>query len=177
MADFDTRAIAPKTGRATTLGVAHHGVIGALATTVTNIISLRPPQFGFPLAARQEFMIQQLPNGVDRYIALFSTMPDRAGRGGVEAVGSGYVRVVHDAWRNIVVGGFIARRANVGEVIFATLTGDLTVVGWGAYDLAVGGELQAFGLLRNADSKARVFDLALGDDPTFLDGELQVGIQ
>jgi len=177
MADFDSRGIT-STGRAAgQLGHDHRGAIGAPTVIVTQILSLRPPQFGIPLAAREAFLVQQLPNGIPSFIALYSTMPDRAGVGGVEAVGSGYARVSHSNWRGLVVGGFIARRTNVGDVVFAALTGDLTVVGWGAYDAAVDGELLAFGLLRNADGKARTFDLATGDDPTFLNGELQVGIQ
>ena len=177
MADFDTRARAPEVGRTSILGIAQRGVIGGPTITTLKVVTLRAPQFGFTLADREDFLTQQLPNGVDRFIALFTTMPDRAGLGGIEALGGGYVRVAHQSWRGIVVANFIARRANVGAVVFPTLTDDLTVVGWGAFDAVLSGNIKAFGLLRNADGKARVFDLASGDDPTFLDGELQVGIQ
>lgn len=146
-------------------------------TPPTVVVPLRTPQYGIPLAARQTFLTAQLPNGGPTYAALFSTMPDRAGVGGVEAAGSGYARVAHTAWVNSTLEGFVARRANVGAVTFATLTGDLTVVGWGIYDAPTAGNLLAFGLLRNVDGKAHVFSLASGDEPAFQDGQLILGIQ
>ena len=141
------------------------------------IVALQQPQFGIPLADRLQFLTDQVPNGSDSYVALFTTLPNRAGVGGVEATGSGYARVAHNAWVNGVVADFIARRRNVGQVTFPALTDDLTVIGWGIYDAAVAGNLRAFGVLRNADSQPRVFSLASGDQPQFLSGELQFGIQ
>lgn len=177
MADFDARGN-PLALRTLDEGWEHRSAnINAPVITVTEVISLRPPQYGLPLVDRHAALADALPNGESRWIALFTTMPNRAGVGGVEASGSGYARVEHTSWRPLTVGGFIARRANVGEVVFATLTDDLTVIGWGAYDADVDGNLKAFGLLRNVGGKALTFELAAGDDPTFLDGELQIGIQ
>lgn len=177
MADFDARGN-PQALRALDEGWDHRSAnINAPVITVTEVLSLRTPQYGLPLVDRHACLADALPNGESRWIALFSVMPSRAGVGGTEASGSGYARVEHTSWRPLTVGGFIARRANVGEVVFPTLTDDLKVIGWGAYDAEVDGNLRAFGLLRNVDGKARTFELGAGDDPTFLDGELQVGIQ
>lgn len=145
-------------------------------SNTTTIVSLRTPQYGIPLAARQAFLAQQLPNGVASYVGLFTSMPTRAGVGGTEASGSGYARVSHASWRSSVHAGFVARRHNNGEVRFAALTDDLTVVGWGAWNAASGGTLLAFGLLRNEDGDARVWELAALDTPGWPDGELVVGI-
>lgn len=141
------------------------------------VVSLRPPQYGIPLATRVAWMREVLPNGTPRYIGLFTSMPSRAGVGGTEASGSGYARVMHQSWRDVIVGGFAARRANSGAIRFAALTDDLDVIGWGAWDASSGGTLRAFGLLRNSDSVARVFHLAAGDTPGWNDGELQVVVQ
>jgi hypothetical protein len=66
---------------------------------------------------------------------------------------------------------------NNGEVTFAALTGDLQAVGWGVWDAATDGTLRAFGLLRNVDGLARVFNFAALDEPRFLSGELAIGVQ
>jgi hypothetical protein len=148
----------------------------APGTNTTTIISLRAPQYGIPLSARQAFLAQQLPNGTPSYVGLFTSMPTRAGVGGTEASGSGYARVAHSSWRSSVFGGFVARRHNNGEIRFGALTGDLTVVGWGAWDAAADGNLLAFGLLRDDDGNARVWELAELDTPGWPDGLLIVGI-
>lgn len=151
-------------------------VLPASATDAA-VVSLRPPQYGLPLAQRVAFLRALVPNNGETYVGFFSSMPTRAGVGGVECVGSGYVRTLHQAWRDIIVGGFVARRANVGEVRGPTLTGDLTISGWGIWSASSGGSLLAFGLSRNSDGTARVFQLGADDVPRFVDAELQFGIQ
>lgn len=136
---------------------------------------VRPPQYGIPLALRQSWLTASVPSGSPSEVGLFSSMPDRAGIGGTECSGSGYARVSHSAWRNSPISGYIARRANTGPIEFATLTGDLTAIGWGIWNGS--GTLVAFGLLRNADGLPQIFSLAAGDQPRFSDGELQWGIQ
>lgn len=147
-----------------------------VSSSVVEIVSLRTPQYGIPLAQRVAFMHQLLPSGGDaRHVGLFSSMPTRAGVGGTECSGSGYARVTHNLWRDVIVGGFVARRANSGEILFAALTGDLVAVGWGVWN--DDDELQTFGLLRNEDGSARIWEMGVGDQPRFGDGTLQAGIQ
>lgn len=141
------------------------------------VISLRSPQYGIPLAQRVAWMRELLAHGTPYYVGMFTGMPTRAGTGGVEASGASYARVAHSDWRDVIVGGFVARRANSGQIRFAALSGDLSVIGWGIWDTITGGTLRAFGLLRNSDGQSRIFHLASGDTPGFTDGALQVGLQ
>lgn len=87
-----------------------------------------------------------LPQGTDVWIALFTTMPDADGVGGVEAAGSSYARVAHQDWVTSVResdGVSFTERRNNGDIEFPTLTGALDgVVGWGAYDASTGGALR-----------------------------------
>lgn len=145
-----------------------------VASDSVEVVSLRAPQYGIPLAQRLAWLRALLPNGTAAYVGLYTAMPSRAGVGGVQA---GLTRVAHSDWRDVVVGGFVARRANSGEVRFATLAADLTVVGWGVWNALTNGDLLAFGILRNSDGQSRTFNLGAGDDPVFTDGSLQVGLQ
>ena len=132
---------------------------------------------GILLAQRQTWLADLLPNGgADRYVGLFSAMPDAAGVGGTEATGASYARVLHNAWHTSVTDVNTARRANTGTITFPVLTGDLTVRGWGIWDASVAGNLKAFGYLRTSDGKPVVLYLAADDEPLFGDSELQVGI-
>lgn len=149
--------------------------IGFTAPT-TEIVTIRTPQYGLPLAQRVAFLHDLLPNGGDtRRIGFFRTLPNRAGTGGVECSGSGYARVVHNSWRDVILGGYIARRANSGEILFAELTGDLITTGWGIWD--DDDILRAFGPHRNDDGSTRAWELGAGDQPRYGDGSLQVGVQ
>lgn len=145
--------------------------------TVFQIVSLRSPQYGIPLAVRLEWMRVLIPNGTPSYVGLYSVMPGRDGIGGEEASGNGYARVSHSNWRDVVVAGFVARRANTGEIRATALTGDLTVVGWGIWNAATDGDLLGFGLLRNVDGTSRIFELGATDEWGWTDGALQVGVQ
>jgi hypothetical protein len=142
------------------------------------LIQVRAPQFGIPLYAKQRVLQEQLPSGAARYVGLFSSMPDRAGVGGVEAFGSGYGRVLHSSWTNEVIGGFIARRTNEGAIEFQPLTGNLRVIGWGIWDAPTLGLIQALGLLRiEGTGNPLVFSLENTDIPRFSSHALTVGIQ
>lgn len=147
------------------------------ADTVYTIVSLRAPQYGVPLYLRRTSLVDAVPGGSPSYVGLFASMPNRAGEGGTECAGSGYARVSHSTWRNVTVADFVARRANSGLITFAALTGDLVATGWGIWDAASGGNLRAFGLLRNSDGAAQTWEFGATDTPRFLDGELQWGIQ
>jgi hypothetical protein len=151
---------------------------GASVSTTTTLVTLRAPQYGIPLAEKIAWLRTLLPNGTPRYIGFFTTMPARNGLGGVEAVGSGYVRVAHSSWRDLLLGTHVARRINSGLLEFAPLTDDLTLVGWGAWDSSdLDATLKAFGLLRNPDGQPRIFDVGVNDTLRWNDGELQIGIQ
>lgn len=138
------------------------------------VVSLRSPQYGIPLQQRLTWLRALVPNGSPSYVGLFTAMPTRAGTGGSEAAIS---RVAHSTWRDVVVGGFVARRANSGEVRFDALAADLSVIGWGIWNASSAGGLLAFGLLRNSDGQSRIFNLASGDSPVFTDSSLQWGLQ
>lgn len=148
----------------------------AITTTTVEVISLRPPQYGIPLSQRTLLLRQLLPNnGANRHVGLFRTLPSRAGVGGSECSGSGYARITHNTWRDVIVGGFVARRANSGEILFTELTGDLISVGWGIWD--DDDVLRCFGPHRNEDGSIRIWEMGNTDQPRFGDGSLQVGIQ
>lgn len=117
-----------------------------------------------------------LPDGVDRWLALFTELPNDGGAGGVEAAGSGYARA-------LVAGGWTSFSADVqgrrlaAAVEFPVLNNTLDgVVGWGIYDAAVAGNLLAFGPVKDSDGTETTVNLASGDTPRFLAGQLAVGI-
>ena len=151
--------------------------VAASEEASVTIVSLRSPQYGLPLAQRLAFLRTLVPNNGSTYVGLFAVMPARSGIGGTECSGSSYARVLHQAWREVVVAEFVARRANVGEIRLPQLTGDLEAAGWGIWSASTGGTLLAFGLTRQANGQATVFEFAQDDTPRFISGELQFGIQ
>lgn len=117
-----------------------------------------------------------LPNGTNRYVALFTTMPAADGSGAVEAAGSSYARVACSAWINATVSG-ITYRKNNGAVAFTALTGALSgVVGWGIYDASTSGNLIAFGYVRDVGGTAVTKNFVSTNQPRFLDQELKIGV-
>lgn len=85
-----------------------------------------------------------LPNGSNRYVALFTSKPGPSG-GGTEVVETGYARVAIDAWVEVADGGDIGR-ANTAAVEFAgfALPASLSIEAAGVYDAAVAGNLLAW---------------------------------
>lgn len=118
-----------------------------------------------------------LPNGTDVWIGLLTTLPsDETGADYVEATGSNYDRVAHDAWVNVVEDGITYRRNN-GAIEFAALDDALVdVLGWAIFDAASAGNLLAYGALRDVDGEPQTVDFANTDQPRFIDQELGVGI-
>lgn len=117
-----------------------------------------------------------LPNGTDVWVALLTTMPDEEdGTGLVEAMGSGYARVAHDAWLNTTADG-VTYRTNDGAIEFAALSGALSVVGWAIYDADTGGDLLAFGSLRDVAGEVLAYNFVSTDQPRFIAQELSIGI-
>lgn len=147
------------------------------AGTPTIYVPLRAPQYGLPLALKLQYLQDSVPTDTDSYVGFFASMPSRAGVGGIECSGSGYTRIAHSAWRSAVVSEYIARRMNTGECLWPALTGPLSFIGWGIWNELTSGSLRAFGLVRNADGSARVFNLLTTQQPRFGDGDLRWGIQ
>lgn len=88
-----------------------------------------------------------LPDGDDRFVALFTVPPDPDGTGGAEVIAAGYARVAHDAWLTIKYSSTDWRRVNSGAVEFAAFelppeAGRLEAVG--IYDAATDGNLLLF---------------------------------
>lgn len=90
------------------------------------------------------------------YLALFTVTPGDA-NGGTEAAGSSYARkqLANDATNfGAAVNGV---KTNVQDILFTTFTGNVgTIVAWGLYDQAAGGNLLFWGDLAVGDQKAYV---------------------
>lgn len=120
-----------------------------------------------------------LPNGTDVWVALLFTLPTAEdGTGLVEASGSGYARKSYDAWMNSTVDG-VTYRVNDGAIEFAAMSDYLNPVeGWAIFDNdgTPSGNLIAYGYIRNGSGDAITMDFTAGEQPRFLDQELQIGI-
>ena len=126
--------------------------------------------------AEQQALQALLPDATSRWVGLFTTLPDDAGAGGVEASGGGYARVEQSAWTTEADAPRTVRKNN-GAVNFGELTGAIgTVVGWGIFDAESGGNLLAFGEILTAGGEATTQALGAGDEPRILSGELKVGV-
>jgi len=125
----------------------------------------------------EQSLLALIPAATARYIALFTSIPDFDGGGGVEASGSGYARKSHSAWATATASD-VTRRSNTGAITFAALTGALNgITAWGMYDAAVAGNLIARDYIRDSNGDAISRDFIATDQPTFSDGELKIGIQ
>jgi hypothetical protein len=115
-----------------------------------------------------------IPNGTTLYVALFTTLPIYDGTGGVEASGSSYARKSHASWLTAQFGA-LTRTYNNGAITFTALTGALSgIVGWGIYDASSGGNLIAFGEIRDAADAAVTKNFIATDEPRFIDQSLYV---
>lgn len=135
--------------------------------------SVRPPQYGIPLWAKRQLLEQLAPNGGQRWVGLFTAMPDFEGEGGDEST---IGRVLHTAWRNRGLLN-VARRINTGAIEFPELAEPIGIVGFGVWDAQTDGTLQAFGLLRTNAGLPKVYYLNPGEVPRFPDAALKFGIQ
>ena len=112
-----------------------------------------------------------ITNDASRYIALFTTAPSSVdGTGGIEVSAGWYARVNLTAasWSDDppTPGGAIYRRST-DAYSYAPITGsDVTVVAWGIYDAASGGNLLAFGPVAAPDGSS-VADFFVGQTITF----------
>lgn len=121
-------------------------------------------------------LIALLPEGTNRYIALFTVLPGEDGTGGTEASGSSYARKAHSSWVNDTSGD-VTRRKNNGNITFAALTGSLSgIVGWGIYDALSSGNLIAFGPVLDSGGNEVTKNFVATDQPQFLDQELKIGL-
>lgn len=134
---------------------------------------------GLSQYGKEQALASLLPNGTSRWVALLTTLPTAEdGTGLVEATGSSYARKSYSAWLNTTADG-ITYRVNNGAIEFAALTGNLSdVEGWAIFDDdgTPTGNLIAYGSIRNSSGVAIVIDFVSGEQPRFLDQELQVGI-
>lgn len=99
------------------------------------------------------------------YVALFTTLPDEAGTGGVEVTGTGYTRVQHgpsDAtWAAPVGGNGVF--SNLGAIQFGSPTTDWgVIVGYGIFDASTEGNLLIAHLLTGGPITVNSGDLAPG---------------
>jgi len=119
-----------------------------------------------------------LPAATTLYLGFFTVLPTaRDGTGGTEATGSGYARIGHGVWVNLLEGG-ASKRANSGAVTFAALTDDLPgIIGVGLWDAVSAGTLKYFGPTRNASGNVVTFNFLNTDQPRFLDQEFKIGIK
>lgn len=117
-----------------------------------------------------------LPDAAAYHVALFTTLPDEGGAGGVECAGGSYARVAHAAWEDFAHGGDGFVKANNGAITFPVFTAPFAIVGWGIFDAGVAGNLIAFGPLRDGDSEAITRNTLAGDQVKFNDNDLKVGI-
>ena len=148
----------------------------ASTITASTAITFHAPGLCFPVSVKRTLLATVLPNGTPRYVGLFSSMPGADGVGGTELSGSGYARVSHSTWTTAVT-GHVVRRMNVGAIQFPEFTGDLSARGFGIWDAATAGNLQAFGYIRNAGGQPVIMAFAATDEPRFLPLELVAGIQ
>jgi hypothetical protein len=85
-----------------------------------------------------------LPNGSNKYVALFTSKPGPGG-GGTEVAETGYARVAISSWVEVAEGDDIYR-GNAAAVEFPgfTLPAALSIEAAGVYDAAVAGNLLAW---------------------------------
>lgn len=142
------------------------------------VVTGAAPLNGLTQAAKIRCLETEVPNNVSKWIALFTDLPDAAGVGGTEVVGSGYARAEHAFWTTEAALNLV-RRMNVGQIEFPQLTADIAdkVIGWGIYDAASLGNLILFGKTRDVTNKVVRFTFSLGNTPAFQDRQLKAGIQ
>ncbi len=120
--------------------------------------------------ARAAWLALVLPNGTDRWIALFDGDPTD---GGVELTVDGYSRVAHSAWTTLAAVGK-STRANVGLISFSTVNDAASVSHWAIYDADVDGvRLQRGPCLNDVDEEV-VFELVAGDWFKLGDGSIEI---
>jgi hypothetical protein len=109
-----------------------------------------------------------LPDGVDRYVALFTTPPGPDGSGGVEVSTDGYARPSHGSWLTVQA-GVVWTRSNSLAIEFVNFPlpvelGRIEAVG--IYDQAVGGNLLLWALTTQLEN------ISADDQVRFIAGQL-----
>lgn len=85
-----------------------------------------------------------LPNGTNRYIGLFSSVPGPSG-GGTELTAAGYARVACNAWTEITEGDDIGRaNSNAIEFTGFALDSSVAIEAAGIFSASNGGSLIAW---------------------------------
>lgn len=106
-------------------------------------------------------------------VALYTTLPDLAGVGGVEFTAAGYARCGHSTWETIAGSGTVQTfRTNSGPIAFLELAAAVSgAVGFALWD---GSTMIALGRFVNSRGVFVTFDFVIGDRPRFVAGELRV---
>jgi len=118
----------------------------------------------------REILESRIPNGTDSDIALFTTLPDRQGNGGIEVSAGWYAREAAQDWYTEVLGGVNVRRVNAAEIAFPNATADITIVGWGLYGNG-SNTLRYWGPLRDANGNITPVALTSGDSLVWSAGD------
>lgn len=135
---------------------------------------------GLSVLSTKDWMSTELPAGVDRWVALFTTLPRKDGTGGIEISDAWYARIAHQTWITEVVDEDLVRRKNSTSITFASNSSGapVTVVGWGVFDedgsLGNEGTLRAWGPTRSAGGVEQPYTIPDGDTPSFVSFSLQV---
>lgn len=105
-----------------------------------------------------------LPNGTNRYIGLLTTIPsDMIGTGLVELTGTGYARILKNAWLTNLSASKV-ERANNGAVQFTVGAGGWSgILGWGIWTAVSGGSLIGWGAIYNDALAPGPFSFPAGD--------------
>lgn len=126
--------------------------------------------------AKQAALDAIVPAAGTYYVALFTTVPDDTGAGGIEASGSGYARVAHSPWLDETDTAAVYKK-NSGNVAFAALTAALlNINGWGLFDALTAGNLIAFGDAEDVGGNIVTLNFNSGDIVQFQDQTLKFGI-
>jgi len=130
---------------------------------------------GITVYEQKRYFADAFPNGTNVYVALFTSLPNSAGEGGIECAEAWYARKAHQQWVSTVIGTSVVRRSNVGAIEMAAVGGgdpDVTIVGWGVYDAATDGNLRWAGPLRDAGGVETPITLSTPDQLRWTEGEL-----
>lgn len=120
--------------------------------------------------ARENMLATLLPQGTDRYVALYDGDPTD---GGTELTLTGYSRVAHQDWLT-TDNGTNSTRENVGEITFGTFTEAGTATYWGILDAAAAGTLLRSGPLKKSGGVVSPVEIGVGDDVEFANGGLVI---
>ncbi len=133
----------------------------------------RDDHLGLTLEERLNTLAFLLPQGTALYLGFFVDMPDRRGIGGVQL---DLERLPVDRWISSTIGAR-GRRVIADSIVWPAEPGvpdDVTLTGWGLWDVVADGTLLRFDFLRTdgPEFKPVTFVLERGQSPGVSRGEL-----